>query len=69
MSHLIADSTKELNAMAQRIGVARDSIDLPGTVTEHFDLTKTQRERAIRLGAQPITLQQLGEKIRERRKA
>lgn len=66
--HLIADSTAELTTMARKIGVSPKRIQHAGTPAEHFDVNKERRERAVRLGAQPITLQQLGEKIRERRR-
>lgn len=55
MCHMIADSTNELLAMADKIGVQRKWIQLPGTPREHFDVCKQKRELAIKEGAIPIS--------------
>lgn len=67
MCHMIADTSEELHEMAQKIGVARRWVQHPGTPTEHYDVCKEKRERAVRLGAEEITLRQIAQKIRERR--
>lgn len=51
MSHLIADTQNELLAMCIHIGVATQWIQYPGTPREHFDITMTKRELAIKAGA------------------
>jgi hypothetical protein len=57
MSHLIADSDAELNAMADKIGVARkwfqDTISGP-----HYDISITKRKLAVKAGAVEITMRQ-----------
>lgn len=58
-SHLTADSTEELLAFAERLGLKTSWIQNRGHVwKEHFDVTDSKRELAIRLGAQPITMQE-----------
>jgi len=51
MSHMAADSTEELLAMADRIGVARKWIQHPGTDREHFDIAMSKRALAVAAGA------------------
>jgi hypothetical protein len=51
MCHMIADSTDELLAMADRVGVDRKWIQKAGTHAEHFDISKGARESAVRNGA------------------
>ncbi len=60
MCHMIADSTEELLAMADKIGVARRWIQHAGTYKEHFDIALSKRELAIKNGAKQITWTQLG---------
>jgi hypothetical protein len=54
MCHMFADTTEELLAMADAIGVARKWIQKPGTWREHFDICKSKRELAIRRGARAV---------------
>jgi hypothetical protein len=54
MSHMIADTDKELHAMADKIGVARRWYQ-----GDHYDITMTKRELAIKHGAVAITLREL----------
>lgn len=51
MCHMMADTTAELLAMADRIGVQRKWIQNAGTPTEHFDVCKAKRALAIQAGA------------------
>lgn len=67
MCHMIADSTEELLAMADRIGVARKWIQKPGTAHEHFDIAQSKRQLAVAAGAVEITMMELGRKLRARR--
>lgn len=55
MSHLIADTTEELLAMVDKIGVQRKWIQYPGTSREHFDIAMGKRELAIKAGAISVT--------------
>lgn len=59
MSHLMADTTEELLAMADRIGVRRKWIQHPGTDGEHFDIAIEKRRLALAAGAVPVTLRSL----------
>ena len=51
MSHMYADSSEELLAMVDRIGVARRWIQYPGTTKEHFDIALSKRRLAVAAGA------------------
>lgn len=64
MSHMIADTEKELHAMADKIGVARRWYQ-----GDHYDVTMTKRKLAIEYGAVPITLRELAVMVMTRRKA
>ena len=68
MSHMIADSTEELLAMVDAIGVQRKWIQYPGTPQEHFDIAMSKRSKAIALGAIEITMRELSQKINQRKK-
>lgn len=67
MSHMIADTTEELLAMADLIGVQRKWLQHAGTHREHFDLCQSKRALAIKAGAIPITMRDLGVKLMEKR--
>lgn len=60
MCHMVADSTEELLRMADRIGVARRWIQKVGTPHEHFDVCKSARAKAVKLGAKEISMWDLG---------
>lgn len=49
--HMFADTREELDEMAVRIGMRLSWIQKPGTPREHYDVTKTRREAAIKAGA------------------
>lgn len=51
MCHMTADTTEELLAMADRIGVQRRWLQYPRTWKEHFDISLTKRAEAVRHGA------------------
>jgi len=59
MCHMIADSTDELLAMADRSGVPRRYIQHAGTPKEHFDICLSKRRLAVKAGAVQITLRDL----------
>lgn len=67
MCHMVADTTEELLAMADRIGVARKWLQKPGTHHEHFDIAQSKRSLAVRAGAQEVTIMELGRIIRAKR--
>ena len=54
MSHMMADTTDELLAMAESIGVDQKYIQSAGTTSEHFDVSQTKRAVAISNGAQVV---------------
>ena len=68
MAHMIADTTDELLAMADQIGVARRHIQHAGTAREHFDICRSKRGAAVEAGAIPVTPRELVAKIQKRRK-
>lgn len=67
MCHMIADTSDELLAMADKIGVNRKWIQYPGTFREHFDIALSKRALAVQHGAVEITWREAGIKQRERR--
>jgi len=69
MFHMVADSTEELLAMADTIGVARRWLQYPGTPKEHFDIALGKRELAVKAGAIEIGNKQLTDIIRGKRLA
>lgn len=68
LCHMIADSTDELLAMVDRIGVDRKWIQNAGTPYEHFDIARSKRALAVAAGAQEITRRELALKIANRRR-
>jgi hypothetical protein len=69
LCHMIADSRAELDAMADRVGVARRWIQKPGEPDEHYDISLAARKIAVAAGAEEITMRQLGAKVHERRQS
>lgn len=69
MCHMLADSTEELLAMVDRIGVNRRWIQHAGTHREHFDIALSKRALAVRAGAVPVTMKELGIVMRRKRLA
>ena len=67
MCHMLADTTEELLAMADKIGVPRKWIQKPGTYHEHFDICKAKRTLAVRAGAREISANELGRLLINRR--
>jgi hypothetical protein len=54
MCHMMADTREELDAMADKIGVARKWIQFPDTYREHYDIALSKRALAIQAGAQSV---------------
>lgn len=69
MCHMMADTTEELLAMADRIGVARRWIQRAGTPHEHFDIAKSKRALAVTAGAVEVDPRFMGRLILSRRAA
>lgn len=67
MSHMIADSTDELLAMADRIGLNRKWLQMAGTADEHFDIGMGLRAKAVAAGAVEISMRELAMKCQARR--
>lgn len=68
MCHMMADTTEELLAMADKIGVQRKWLQHAGTPSEHFDIAKGKRALAVEHGAKEVTSRDLGRLIRSKRK-
>lgn len=65
MSHMFADTVEELHAFAQMLGLRREWFQCPPKATwEHYDVTKTVREKAIKAGAVQIQYRELPAKLR-----
>lgn len=69
MCHMAADTTGELLAMADKIGVSRRWLQEAGTWKEHFDICLSKRAKAVKLGAVEVTRKDLARKIMQRRAA
>ena len=67
MSHMMADTTEELDKMADSIGLNRRWIQHAGSWKEHYDICKSKRMEAIGKGAIPVTQWVLNEMIRLKR--
>ena len=65
-SHLTADTERELNEFASRIGLKPEWIQYPGTYKFHYDVNATKRVAAIRAGAKRITYFEFGRMIAAR---
>lgn len=67
MCHMLADTTEELMAMADKIGVQRKWLQHAGTPREHFDISLSKRELALQHGALAITMSETGRIVRAKR--
>lgn len=67
MCHMIADTTDELLAMVDRIGVNRKWIQDAGTHREHFDIALSKRALAVQYGAREVTMLELGRILNAKR--
>ena len=68
-SHLTADTTEELHAFAERLGVPRRGFhhNPERPWKDHYDLPEWKREEAIELGAQAITRREATARMRAKR--
>lgn len=69
MCHMFADTTEELLAMADRIGVQRRWLQHAGTPKEHFDIALSKRRLAVAAGAIEAGPDDLPRILRARRAA
>jgi NRPS condensation-like uncharacterized protein len=69
MCHMVADTTDELLALADAIGVQRKWLQHAGTHREHFDISTSKRALAVAAGAVEITMSQTGRIARAKREA
>lgn len=67
MCHMVADTTEELLAMADEIGVQRKWIQKAGTPHEHFDIAQSKRKLAVAAGAVEVSRMDLGRILRAKR--
>ncbi len=67
MCHMMADTSRELVEIAEKIGIAHRWIQKPGTAYEHFDVSLEKRAMAVRAGAIEVTMRDLGMLIRKRK--
>ena len=67
MCHMVADTTEELLAMADTIGVDRKWLQSAGTYKEHFDIALSKRRLAVAAGATEVTMLELGRILRRKR--
>jgi hypothetical protein len=66
MCHMMADSTKELLDMADKIGVQRKWLQHPGEWCEHFDVCLSKRKQAVECGAIEMSSKEMVRRFRVR---
>ncbi len=60
-SHLVSDaSLDELHAFASRMSIPRRSFDL-----DHYDVPEKRYDELVAAGAEPVTIRQLVERLRD----
>ncbi|HEY5989000.1 MAG TPA: DUF4031 domain-containing protein [Streptosporangiaceae bacterium] len=67
MCHMVADSRAELDAMADAIGVQRKWIQHERKPSEHYDICKSKRAKAVALGAIELGRAEFVAKLRAKR--
>lgn len=67
MCHMVADTTDELLAMANKIGVQRKWMQHVGSPKEHFDISLSKRAVAVAAGAIEIRMADAGRIVRAKR--
>ena len=68
MSHLVADTSAELEEFAADLDLAPEWVQFPGTYREHFDVCDTRRIQAIALGARTVTAREMGRILAKKRR-
>ena len=60
-SHLVSDSSlAELHDFAGRMGIPRRAFDL-----DHYDVPETRYDELVAAGAEPVSIRQLVERLRD----
>jgi hypothetical protein len=60
-SHLVSDvSLNELHAFALKMGIPRRGFDL-----DHYDVPESKYDELVAAGAEPVTIRQLVERLRD----
>jgi hypothetical protein len=60
-SHLVSDSSiDELHEFAARMGIPRRGFDL-----DHYDVPERKYDELVAAGAEPVTMRQLVERLRD----
>ena len=67
LCHMFADTTEELLAMTEKIGVATCWVQAADTTHEHFDICKTKRALTVSHGAIQVTLGELARMLAEKK--
>lgn len=65
--HMVADTSDELDEMAEQIGLDQRYKQDPLTYREHFDLNGSYRERAMICGARSVDERKIAEVIEKKR--
>lgn len=65
--HLTADTLSELHEFAGRLGLKQSWFQNHDLIP-HYDITETKRQKAIALGAIPISTSEAGKRVRKARK-
>lgn len=69
MSHMMADTSEELMAMAEAIGVQRKWLQHAGRPDEHFDIAMSKRAEAVSRGAVEISMRDMARMNMEKRRS
>jgi len=69
MCHMVADTHRELLAMATEIGVKHKWLQEHGDYREHFDICRSKRALAVAAGALEVTTSDVARMLRTRRHA
>ncbi len=67
MCHMLADTSAELHAMADLLGMERRWVQYPGTAKEHYDIPMSRRVVAVEAGAVEVSWRFMVGLIRSRR--
>ena len=65
--HMFADDLEELHVMAEQIGLKRSWLHISSRGLEHYDLVKSKRDAAVKLGVVEMTMMEAVGKWKELR--
>lgn len=66
MSHMIADTRRELDEMVEKLELQQRYKQDVGGRNEHFDIAQSKVKAAVHFGAKRISVRELVVKLRER---